>query len=63
MTTAKQPELLDQVKRCIHDKHYSLRTEEAYVYWIRWFIRFHDKRHPLEMGGCRGPGLSVLSDQ
>jgi len=33
------PKLLDQIKRCIRDKHYSLRTEEAYVYWIKCFIR------------------------
>jgi integron integrase len=46
----KPPKLLDQVRRCIRDKHSSLRTEEAYVYWIRWFIRFHDLRHPMEMG-------------
>ncbi len=30
--------------------HYSLRTEQAYVYWVRWFIRFHGLRHPREMG-------------
>jgi integron integrase len=47
---SKAPKLLDQVKRCIRDKHYSLRTEEAYVYWIRWYIRFHKLRHPAEMG-------------
>jgi len=46
----KAPKLLEQVKRCIRDKHYSLRTEESYVYWIRWYIRFHQLRHPLEMG-------------
>lgn len=47
---SKPPKLLEQVKRCIRDKHYSLRTEEAYVYWVRWFIRFHGLRHPAEMG-------------
>ncbi|NWG74849.1 MAG: integron integrase, partial [Rubrivivax sp.] len=31
--------------------HYSLRTEEAYVHWIRAFVRFHGRRHPREMGG------------
>lgn len=30
--------------------HYSLRTEQTYVYWVRWFIRFHGLRHPREMG-------------
>lgn len=47
---SKPPKLLEQVKRCIRDKHYSLRTEEAYVYWVRWYIRFHGVRHPAEMG-------------
>jgi integron integrase len=46
----KPPKLLEQVKRCIRDKYYSLRTEEAYVYWIRWYIRFHGLKHPMDMG-------------
>lgn len=49
---SNQPKLLSHVKNCLRDKHYSLRTEEAYVYWIRWFIRFHGLRHPLEMGAA-----------
>ena len=49
---SKPPKLLDQVRRCIRDKHYSLRTEEAYVYWIRWYIRFHGLRHPMDMGAA-----------
>jgi integron integrase len=43
--------LLDQVRDAIRLKHYSYRTEETYVHWIRRFILFHDKRHPKEMGG------------
>lgn len=31
-------------------KHYSLRTEQAYVSWIKRYILFHDKRHPAQMG-------------
>jgi integron integrase len=42
--------LLDQVRDAVRRKHYSLRTEEAYVYWIRRFILFHGKRHPKQMG-------------
>lgn len=42
--------LLDQVRDAIRLKHYSYRTEETYVYWIRRFILFHNKRHPQEMG-------------
>jgi integron integrase len=45
-----QPRLLDRVRFAIRARHYSLRTEEAYVAWIRRFILFHGKRHPLEMG-------------
>jgi site-specific recombinase XerD len=49
---ARPPKLLDQLRCCIRDRHYSLRTEEAYVYWARWFIRFHGLRHPAEMGAA-----------
>ncbi len=42
--------LIDQVKVVIRKKHYSYRTEQAYVEWIKRFILFHGKRHPLEMG-------------
>jgi len=42
--------LLDQVRYVIRVKHFSIRTEEAYVNWIRKFILFHNKRHPIEMG-------------
>ena len=42
--------LLDQVKRKIRLKGYSIRTEKAYAEWIRLFILFHNKRHPKEMG-------------
>ncbi|MDX1606716.1 MAG: integron integrase [Candidatus Competibacterales bacterium] len=46
----EKPRLLDRVRSVIRLRHYSRRTEEAYVYWIRKFILFHDKRHPAEMG-------------
>ncbi|MBM0103138.1 phage integrase N-terminal SAM-like domain-containing protein [Steroidobacter sp. S1-65] len=42
--------LLDQVRELIRIRHYSIRTEQVYVQWIKRFILFHDKRHPLEMG-------------
>lgn len=44
------PRLLDQVRDRLRVRHYSLRTEDAYVDWARRFILFHDKRHPREMG-------------
>jgi len=46
----KQPRLLDQVRAAIRLRHYSIRTEEAYIQWIRRYILFHNKRHPIEMG-------------
>jgi len=42
--------LLDQVREVIRLKHYSLRTEETYVQWIKRYILSHHKRHPREMG-------------
>lgn len=44
------PKLLDQLRNHIRRLHYSIRTEDAYVYWVRFFIRFHGVRHPREMG-------------
>lgn len=44
------PKLLDRVRERIRFKHYSIRTEDSYVQWIRRFILFHGKRHPSEMG-------------
>lgn len=44
------PRLLDRVRWHLRAKHYSLRTEQAYLDWIRRFILFHQKRHPNEMG-------------
>jgi site-specific recombinase XerD len=46
---AGKPRLLDQVRQTIRRKHYSIRTEEAYVDWIKRYIFFHKKRHPAEM--------------
>jgi Phage integrase, N-terminal SAM-like domain len=42
--------LLDRVRDAIRLKHYSYRTEQTYVQWIRRFILFHNKRHPQDMG-------------
>jgi len=49
-TTTDKPKLLDQVRAAIRTRHYSIRTEEAYVQWIKRFILFHNKHHPKEMG-------------
>ena len=50
VTSGNPPRLLDQVHEVIRIRHYSIRTEQAYVQWIRRFILFHGKRHPREMG-------------
>src|SRR3990170_2479173 len=44
-----KPKLLDQVRQAIRSRHYSPKTEESYVHWIKRFIFFHSKRHPAEM--------------
>ena len=49
-TQPATPKLLDRVRDALRVRHYSIRTEEAYVGWIRRFILFHGKRHPREMG-------------
>ncbi|MEW9900964.1 integron integrase [Chitinivorax sp. PXF-14] len=45
-----QPRLLDRVRNRLRVRHYSIRTEEAYLGWIKRYILFHGKRHPEEMG-------------
>jgi integrase len=47
---APKQRLLDRVREDLRLHHYSRRTEKAYVHWIRRYILFHGKRHPLEMG-------------
>ena len=49
----RPPRLLDRVREAIRSRHYSRRTEKAYVHWIRRFIFFHGKRHPAEMGAVQ----------
>jgi len=48
--TENSPKLLNQVRYAIRARHYSIRTEDAYVQWIRRYILFHGKRHPRDMG-------------
>jgi integron integrase len=44
--------LLDQVRERVRYLHFSIRTEQAYVHWVRAFVRFHGMRHPAEMGAA-----------
>lgn len=47
---SQEPKLLDRLRDAIRTRHYSERTEEAYVMWAKRFILFHNKRHPSSMG-------------
>ena len=42
-----KPKLVDRMREIIRLRHYRIRTEQAYIHWIRSFILFHRKRHPL----------------
>ncbi|AFN73824.1 Integrase [Melioribacter roseus P3M-2] len=48
--TKDKPKLLNQVRMALRTNHYSLKTEEAYIGWIKRYILYHNKRHPNEMG-------------
>ena len=48
----RHPGLLEKVRECLRVRHYSLRTEEAYLGWIKRFVWFHGKRHPRDMGAA-----------
>ena len=45
-----KPRLLDQLRTAIRYRHYSVRTEQCYCQWAKRYIRFHNLRHPAEMG-------------
>ena len=49
--TKRAPRLLDEVRRVMRVKHYAIRTERAYVDWIKRFIQANGRRHPRELGG------------
>jgi integrase len=56
--------LLDQLRERLRYLHYSLQTEKNYVYWVRWFIRWHGVRHPKDMGGKEVEAfLSMLANE
>lgn len=50
MTNTQPKTLLSEMRRIIRARHYSLRTETAYVDWVRRYIHFHDRQHPRDMG-------------
>lgn len=53
----KAARLLDQVRERIRYKHYSIRTEQQYVYWVRAYVRLHGVRHPRDMAGIEVEGF------
>lgn len=58
------PRLLDRVRAAVRVRHYSPRTAEAYVFWVRRFVLFHGKRHPSTMGAVEvGAFLSALATE
>ena len=52
--------LLDQVRERIRYKHYSLRTEQAYVQWVRMFVKWHGLQHPRDMEQQEIEGFRVI---
>ena len=46
----KSKRLIDQLREVLRYHHYAIRTEKAYVGWVLRFIRFHNKKHPKDMG-------------
>ena len=50
MSHSSTPKLFDVIRQHLRVRHYSIRTEKAYLGWIRQFIRFHGHRHPREQG-------------
>lgn len=50
LNVQKKPKLLVQVRSVMRQRHYSLKTEQSYIGWIKRYIYFHDKRHPEDMG-------------
>jgi site-specific recombinase XerD len=47
---AQKPKLLERLSEALRSRHYSRRTEQSYTHWVRRFVFFHNKRHPVEMG-------------
>jgi hypothetical protein len=51
---------LEEVRAAIRARHYSIRTEESYLFWVRCFFLFHGKRYPRECR-CRSPAVILCS--
>ena len=53
--------LLDVVRDKVRFKHYSLSTEKTYIHWIKHYIFYHNKKHPIEMGKPEIESISNIS--
>lgn len=63
-TTPSAKKMLDRVREKIRYKHYSLSTERTYISWIKHYIIFNGKRHPLDMGAVEMERfLTVLANR
>lgn len=59
-----KPRLLDQVRAAIRTRHYSLRTEQSYIGWIKHYIHWHGLKHPKDMGAAEVEAfLSMLATE
>jgi hypothetical protein len=61
MESPPKTKLLDQVRDAIQVKHYSIRTEQTYVDWIKRYILFHNRRHPREREMAAAAVLDQMS--
>lgn len=62
--SGQAPRLLDQIRAALRLRHYSYRTEQAYVHWAKRYILFHGKRHPEQMGAAEVEAfLSALATE
>ena len=50
ISSQNKPRLLEQVRDVLRYLHYSYRTEQSYIHWIKRYIYFHNKKHPRDMG-------------
>ncbi len=48
--SAPQPKLIPRMRDALRVRRYSLKTEKAYIHWVKLYLRFHNMRHPQEMG-------------
>ena len=64
LASGNPPRLLDRVREVVRMRHYTIRTEQAHVQWIRRFILFNGKRHPRKIGAAElTASLSDLATQ